>query len=195
MQFKMSDNSLFAMLLRSPWWVSFVIALLLGLGGRALLPEGYVFVAPALAFPFVIAGFMALRKQWDIPSEARVAETVEAVSKMSWRDFSALMEQAFVRDGYVVTRTTGAADFAIVKAGRKVLVSCKRWKAASQGVESLRDLVAAREADDDVRELLYVSATDLTDNALRYAKENRIGLMLASQLTRLLRLPKANKKN
>ena len=33
MQFKMSDNSLFAMLLRSPWWLSFVIALLLGLGG------------------------------------------------------------------------------------------------------------------------------------------------------------------
>ena len=61
MQFKMSDNSLFAMLLRSPWWVSFAVALLLGLGGRALLPEGYVFVAPALAFPFVIAGFMALR--------------------------------------------------------------------------------------------------------------------------------------
>ena len=174
--------------------MSFVIALLLGLGGRALLPEGYVFVAPALAFPFVIAGFMALRKQWDIPSEARVAETVEAVSKMSWRDFSVLMEQAFVRDGYVVTRTSGAADFAIVKAGRKVLVCCKRWKAASQGVESLRELVAAREADDDVRELLYVSAIELTDNALRYAKENRVGLMLASQLTRFLRLPKANRK-
>ena len=194
MQFKMSENSLFAMLLRSPWWVSFLIALVLGLGGRALLPEGYVFIAPALALPFVVAGFMALRKQWDIPSESRVAETVETVSKMSWRDFSALIEQSFVRDGYVVTRTTGAADFAIVKAGRKVLVSCKRWKAASQGVDSLRDLVAARDADDDVRELLYVSATDLTDNALRYAKDNRVSLMLAPQLTRLLRLPKAGKK-
>ena len=99
-----------------------------------------------------------------------------------------------MRDGYVVTRTSGAADFAIVKAGRKVLVCCKRWKAASQGVESLRELVAAREADDDVRELLYVSAIELTDNALRYAKENRVGLMLASQLTRFLRLPKANRK-
>ena len=86
MQFKMSDNSLFAMLLRSPWWLSFVIALVLGLGGRALLPEGYVFIAPALAFPFVIAGFVALRKQWDLPSEARIEETVDAVAAMSATD-------------------------------------------------------------------------------------------------------------
>ena len=187
MQFKMSENSLFAMLLRSPWWASFIIALVLGLGGRAMLPENYVFVAPALAFPFVIAGVMALRKQWDIPSDAKVAETVEKVGKMSWREFSGAVEQAFVRDGYTVTRTTGAADFAIVKSGRKVLVNCRRWKAASQGVESLRDLVAAREADEDVRELLYVSLPRLSDNALRYARDHRINLMLAPQLTRLLR--------
>ncbi len=195
MQFKMSDNSLFAMLLRSPWWLSFVIALVLGLGGRALLPEGYVFIAPALAFPFVIAGFVALRKQWDLPSEARIEETVDAVAAMSWRDFSSLIEQAFQRDGYVVTRMTGAADFSMLKSGRKVLVCCRRWKAASQGVESLRELVAAREADDEVRELLYVSVAGMSDNALLYAQTNRVNLMLAPQLTRLLRLPKtAGKK-
>ena len=66
---------------------------------------------------------------------------------------------------------------------------CKRWKAASQGVEPLRALAAAQEAL-EAREALYVSVVDLSDNARQFAKDSRIALMLAPQLTRLLRLPK-----
>ncbi|MDO8420135.1 MAG: restriction endonuclease, partial [Rubrivivax sp.] len=39
MKFQMAKNSLFATLLRSPWWISAVIALVLGLLGAALLPD------------------------------------------------------------------------------------------------------------------------------------------------------------
>ena len=108
---------------------------------------------------------------------------------MSWREFSTLMEQAFRRDGFEVVRTNGAADFILTKDGRDSLVCCKRWKAASQGVEPLRELVAAQEAR-EAREALYVSAVDISDSARRFAKDNRVALMLAPQLTRLLRLPK-----
>ncbi|MEN9329226.1 MAG: hypothetical protein RLZZ484_414, partial [Pseudomonadota bacterium] len=38
MKWKMSDRSLFAVLLRSPWWVSFVLAAALALAASALLP-------------------------------------------------------------------------------------------------------------------------------------------------------------
>lgn len=83
----------------------------------------------------------------------------------------------------------GAADFVLTKEGRDSLVCCKRWKAASQGVEPLRALAAAQEAL-EAREALYVSVVDLSDNARQFAKDSRIALMLAPQLTRLLRLPK-----
>jgi restriction system protein len=39
MKFKMSEKSLFAILLRSPWWVSFLIGALLVLLTRVFLPE------------------------------------------------------------------------------------------------------------------------------------------------------------
>lgn len=193
MQLKMSENSLFAHLLRAPWWVSFLVALVIGLGGRALVSEDYYSYALAFTLPFVVIGFVAAWKQKDVPSESRVADTVEAVTAMSWRDFSVLVEQAFQRDGFTVTRTNGAADFVLVKNGRSTLVCCKRWKAASQGVEPLRALEEAREVQ-EAREALYVSAVGISDSARRFAKEHRVALMLAPQLTRLLRLPRKSLK-
>ena len=41
MKFKMSPNSLFAVLLRSPWWVSFALMGLFSLAAVALLPRDY----------------------------------------------------------------------------------------------------------------------------------------------------------
>ena len=189
MKLKMAEKSLFAYLLRSPWWVSFLIALGIGLFGKLILRDAYFSYALAFTLPFVVIGTIAAWKQKDIPSESRVNDTVEAVMAMSWREFSTLMEQAFRRDGFEVVRTNGAADFILTKDGRDSLVCCKRWKAASQGVEPLRELVAAQEAR-EAREALYVSAVDISDSARRFAKDNRVALMLAPQLTRLLRLPK-----
>ena len=189
MKLKMAEKSLFGYLLRSPWWVSFLIALGIGLFGKLVLRDAHFSYALAFTLPFVVIGTIAAWKQKDIPSESRVNDTVEAVMAMSWREFSTLMEQAFRRDGFEVVRTNGAADFILTKDGRDSLVCCKRWKAASQGVEPLRELVAAQEAR-EAREALYVSAVDISDSARRFAKDNRVALMQAPQLTRLLRLPK-----
>jgi restriction system protein len=189
----MSENSLFAYLLRSPWWISLAVAAALVLAARFVLPDEYVFYALSFAIPFVIIAAMSAWKQRDVPSEARVASTLEAVTAMSWRDFSALMEQALQRDGHLVTRCTGAADFVLVKEGRTVLLSCKRWKAASHGLEALRELDSARR-EQDAREAIYVATGKVSDNALRFAAANRIKLMQGPELTRLLRLPRGAAK-
>ena len=189
MQLKMSDKSLFAYLLRSPWWISLAVAAVPVLAARFLLPERYAVYALSCALPFVVTAAMSAWQRRDVPSEARVASTIAAVTAMPWRDFSALMEEALQRDGNVVTRTTGAADFILLKAGRTVLLSCKRWKAATHGLQALRELDAARR-EQDAREAIYVAAGALSDNALRFAAEHRITLMQGPELTRLLRLSK-----
>lgn len=189
----MSENSLFAYLLRSPWWISLALATALILLARYALPDKYVIYGLSCSIPFVVIAGMAAWKQRDVPSAARVAATLEAVSAMSWRDFSALMDEALQRDGYIVTRSTGAADFTLVKARRTVLLSCKRWKAASHGLEALRELDAARRAQ-EANEAIYVAAGQLTDNAVRFAAEHRITLMQGPELARLLRLPKGAAK-
>jgi restriction system protein len=192
MRFKMSENSLFAYLLRSPSWISFSIAIVLGLVARFILPDLYAPYAWSFTLPFVVTGVMVAWKQRHAPSAARVTATLEAIAAMSWRDFSALMVQALERDGYVVTRTEGAADFVLVKGGRTSLLSCKRWKAASHGIEPLRELDAARRAQ-ELHAAIYVVTGNITDNAQRFAADHRVTLMQAPELTQLLRLSKGSK--
>lgn len=189
MKLKMAEKSLFAYLLRSPWWISILVACGIALLGKVMFRGAYFSYALTLTLPFFVIAMIAAWRQKDVPSPSRVNDTVETVKAMSWREFSALMEQAFRRDGFEVRRVNGAADFVLTKEGRDSLVCCKRWKAASQGVEPLRALAAAQEAL-EAREALYVSVVDLSDNARQFAKDSRIALMLAPQLTRLLRLPK-----
>lgn len=189
----MSENSLFAYLLRSPWWISLALATALILLARYALPDKYVIYGLSCAIPFVVIAGMAAWKQRDVPSAARVESTLEAVSAMSWRDFSALIEQAYQRDGVTVTRRNGAADFTLVKGNRTMLLCAKRWKAASHGLEPLRELDAERRAQ-EANEAIYIAAGQVTDNAARFAAKNRITLMQGPELARLLRLPRGAAK-
>ena len=52
MKLKMAKNSLFAVLLRSPWWYSVLIVLGMAIAARALLPEPYVVVGIVGTAPF-----------------------------------------------------------------------------------------------------------------------------------------------
>jgi restriction system protein len=183
MKLRMHENSLFAVLLRSPWWISIAIAAGLAAAARLAVPDLY---AIFVGLPFLVIGIVAGWKQLRAPSAKRVAGTLEAVRAMPWSDFSAAIEDAFRRDGYAVTRLNGAAaDFEMTKAGRVSLVNCKRWKAARTGIEPLRELDAARRAR-EAHECVYVAAGDLTDNARAFAAEKKIRLAQGAELARLL---------
>ena len=149
MKFKMSEKSLFATLLRAPWWVSFLVMLAVALVAGALLPEAYKIAGMLGAFPFFVIGVMAAWRQRNAISHNRIQELVEQARGMGWRDFSVLVEEALRQQGFVVTRLNdGPADFQIEKNGRVTLVSAKRWKAATVGAEHLRELLAVRESRD-----------------------------------------------
>ena len=53
MQLKIAPNSLFAVLLRSPWWISMLLVLAFGLASAALLPKAYVPFGVMGALPFL----------------------------------------------------------------------------------------------------------------------------------------------
>ena len=183
----MAKNSLFAVLLRSPWWISGAIALALGMLSFALLPEQLRVVGALSGLPFVVIAFMAARRQWQRPSAARVTETHQAVAAMPWPAFSALLEQSFRRDGYAVEPgQTAAVDFALERRGRRVLVCARRWKSARTGMEALRALQAARDAD-EAPDALYIGLGSLTDTARSFAAEHRIAVWQAAELAHALR--------
>jgi restriction system protein len=191
MKFEMAKNSLFAILLRSPWWISAAIGVAIGLVGVALLPEAYRTAGALGGFPFLVIGAIAAWRQSKLPSAARIAQTQQAVATMAWPAFAALLEQAFRRDGYSVQRgaPNDAADFVLERQGRRMLVSARRWKSARTGLEALRALQAAREAasDDLPNDALYIGLGELTDNARPFAAEKRIAFWQAPELAQALR--------
>ena len=181
---KMSQNSLFAILLRSHWWISLVVALFIVLLARLVVPEAYASYALSFAVPFVVIAAIAAWKQRHVPGEAQVRALVERVSPMAWADFFPLLEDAYRRQGGTVTRVEGGADLLVERSRRLSVVAARRWKAASHGLPALRELVAERERR-GAHEALYVSLNPLSDKGLLYAREHGVVVVDAAALASL----------
>jgi restriction system protein len=181
MKLTLPENTLFAILLRSRWWVSLLVAL--GAFGvvRLFLDAGYAFFA---ALPFIVIAAVALWKQRRVPSGARLDAAIDALRAMPWEEFARALEQGYRREGYIVKRVEGAADFELEKAGRLSLVAAKRWKASRTGVEPLKELVAAAKAR-DAAECVYVLAGEMTQNAQGFAKNTNIIWVRGADLVKL----------
>ena len=185
MKFKMSEKSLFAILLRSPWWYSFLIAAVLLLLARLFLPEAFRAVGMLSSIPFAILGVIAAWRQRDKPSPERVSMALDQLAQMPWKQFLPIMEQAFVQQGFTVTQlNSNAADLQLEKLGGVTLVSCKRWKAATLGVEVLRDL-KAMQVSQEASYSACISLSLPTGVALKFAKENAIQLICQDELASL----------
>lgn len=184
-----AKNSLFAILLRSPWWISLAIGVGIGAVAAALLPELYRTAGALSGFPFLVISGMAAWRQRQLPSSARIQQTHTAISAMAWPAFSALLEQAFTRDGYTVKRGPGTpVDFVLERQNRRMLVSARRWKSARIAQDSLRALQAAREASDDMTtDALLIGLGELTDTARPYAAEQRIAIWQLAEVAQALK--------
>ena len=181
----MNPNSLFAILIRSPWWISMAVGAGLFALARTLLPEAYAPYGIFTALPFFGIGGYAAWKQLRAPSPERVAAALEALRALPWDEFSAALAHALAREGYnVKPLAIAGAEFELTRSGRVTLVGCKRWKVARAGIEPLKELAAARKAR-DAHECLYVAAGEVTDNARAFAAENNIRVIESAELAAL----------
>jgi restriction system protein len=186
MKWQMSENSVFAMLLRSPWWISAGVAGVVAGTAIALLPSAYKVLGATVGIPFAVIAGITFWRQWQMPSATRIDRTLETLRAMSRSDFVSAVEAAYAKNGYTVKRIDDAhADLELQQEWRTALVSCKRWKVARVGVEPLRQLLAAKEAR-EVRESIFVTTGEITETARKFAAENSIRLVGGSELARLL---------
>lgn len=184
MNLRPAKNSLFAILLRSPAWISFAIAVGLGTAAAALLPDGYRALGASAGLPFAVIGAMAAWRQWRLPGAAEVERIRQAVARMAWPAFADLLEQAFRREGHAVTRGDGRAwDFELEHGGRRTRVAARRWKSAQTGLDTLRALQAAREAD-DVAGARVIGLGPLSDAARAFASDKGIEVWQAPEIAR-----------
>lgn len=183
MKLEMHKNSLFAVLLRSPFWISFAIAGGLFLVARMFLPEQYAIFT---ALPFAAIGAYAAWKQLRAPSAAKVAGSLATLREMPWSELADAIERRYRAEGYTVNRLSGAdADFELIKNGRTTLLAAKRWKAARTGAEPLRDLHAARRRR-DAYDCAYLVAGEITENARKFAVDHNVRLVQGAELVGLV---------
>lgn len=187
MAWKLPKNSIFAVLLRSPWWVSFAVAGLLSLLAMALLPAAYRVVGALSSFPFVVIGLMALKRQWRLPRAGEIALVSERLGAMSWIEFSPLARDALTEPGLVVREAhSKAADFEIHSPTARRLVCARRWKSARLGVEVVRDLKVACEAA-GAASGVAICLGEISEPAARFAAANAIEIWGAAELATRLR--------
>jgi restriction system protein len=185
MKLRMAKNSMFGILLRSPWWVSAAVAAAFGATAWALLPTDWRVAGALSALPFVVIAAMAAWRRRHAPSAARVQETGQALRHMPWPAVADLLEQAFRRDGHTVARRHGAADFELERKDRRMLVAARRWKSAQTGLEPLRELQALREKAE--ADALYIGMGELSEAAAAFAAQHCIAVWQTPELAQVLR--------
>src|SRR5262245_1488505 len=123
MKLKLHENSLFAILARSQWWISALLA-----GGIFLLLRPFLplWMAVFSASPFVVIAAYAGWKQLRTPSEAQVAAMLEKLATLPREGVVAALEAGWQREGYAVSRARVAAfDLELRRNGRTLFVACR----------------------------------------------------------------------
>ncbi len=186
MKFQMAQNSLFAILLRSRWYLSFALAAGVTLVCMLTLPAHIAPFGALAATPLWVVGGIAAWRQLRAPSPAQVERLLAESAALPWRSFAQQLESAWRAEGYSVQLLNqGAVDFRLERAGQTTLVSAKRWKAALHGVEPLRELEAAR-IRESAAKAVYVALQPLGENAALYARDQQLVVLGGADLAALL---------
>lgn len=183
----MSENSLFALLLRSPWWISFVLVACVALISKALLPSEYFIYGALGGFPIFVVGCIAAWRQLRAPSAAKVQTMLDQTQAMPWAKFSQALTRAWAGQGYGVNAPSkGAVDLRLTRNGQTTLVSAKRWKAATHGVEPLRELYSAMQAENAQGGIYVAGQGTVSETAALFARDHGITILQGPALAVLL---------
>lgn len=182
MAIKMAENSLFAILLRSPWWYSAVAAGLILILSSAIARGKFLIIGVSLSLPFFAIAFYAAFKQFQRPSPQQIAKVAAEARKMSAAQVAGKVADSYIKERFDSTPFKGkAADLELTRGYRKLLLSSKRFKAANTGVEPLKQLVAAGE-NAEATGYLYVTLGEVSANAREFARENNIEIIQSAEL-------------
>ena len=183
---KIPENSLFAMLLRTRWWVSFALAAAVALVTGALFPREIAPFAMLATLPFVVIGVIAAWRQLRQPSPARNEQLLQDCAALGWKDFSLRLQQAWQAEGYTVTtRQQADADIQLARDGQLTLVQTKRSKAGVHGIEPLRALHDAAQKAGAASAYVLLQG-DLSENARLFARDQHIAVLQNKELAALL---------
>lgn len=194
---------------RLPWWLGVVLALLsyLLLHAVAAKPPaaplqsgqmaGFALTAMVqalarigqylLPFFFLVgAAVSAFKRRQAAQLHAAVASRADALARMAWPEFEALVGEYFRRLGYSVIERGGAGpdggvDLLLRKGSDRYLVQCKHWRALRVGVQPVRELYGVMAAQ-RVAGGFLVTSGDFTEDALGFTQGREVQLIDGKKL-------------
>jgi restriction system protein len=178
----MAKETLFRILLRQPWWITVLVAVLLFAVTHAIFPP----LAPFIALPFAgLAVYIAYR-QWRGSSPVDADERLAGVRAMSWEEFSDLVTAAYTRHGYhVASAERPGYDYTLTKGSRVTLLQCRRWRVNQVGIGPVRDLARAVERE-EATSGICISAGDFSAPARKLVETEPVMLVAGVELVELL---------
>jgi len=197
------NDSILNVLATFPWWINVILAVVVYILFKYLLPSmvfqniffnAFAKLAPSLApiftglllFVAALSAFNAWRKGQLFNNQ----KDIETIRKLNWREFEVLVGEAYRRKGYNVIETGGSGadggiDLVLKRGGEKLLVQCKHWKMENVGVKIVRELygvVIAEKATGGV----VISSGKFTQEAIDFAKGKPLELLNGTQLLILI---------
>jgi restriction system protein len=178
----MAKETLFHILLRQPWWITVLVAILLFAITHAIFPP----LAPFVALPFAgLAVYIAYR-QWRGTSPVDADERLASLRAMSWDEFSALVAAAYARHGYhVAAAERPGFDYTLTKGSRVTLLQCRRWRVSQVGIGPVRELARAVEREEATNGIC-ISAGSFSEPARKLVATEPVTLVSSVELVELL---------
>ena len=194
-------NTIFDDVMRMPWPVGAVLALIVYVGLQLLLgsmsqdPMGQAVKTPIKMVSyffitmFLMASFLSFLSQIIRAKRFGNTKSLADIRSLSWRQFESFMAEAYKREGYFVSETPegpdGGFDLVLRKDGEKTYVQCKHWKAGSVGVEKIRELLGSMTAG-GAHNGIFVTSGQYTTPAREFARECGIKLVDGDRLATLI---------
>jgi restriction system protein len=196
-------------LLKSPWWVSVVLGVLVFIAMRWAIPAAiaqnpalhpFAVALPRLSpIPLMLFGLFAVASTLFAMKRHRLVDdqtSLEKLRETGWKDFEYLVAEAFRRQGYAVDYSLGrgadgGVDLTLRRDGRTSIVQCKQWKVFSIGAPIIREmfgLMTAEHAD----EAIIVTTGKFTRDAQAFAAGKPIQLIDGPQLLALVQSVQTN---
>jgi restriction system protein len=153
------------------------------------------FVVPPLCLVGALVSFIGKRKRTQLVTQVAESPSVASLEEMSWREFEALVEEAFRLRGYSVRRLggdgpDGGVDLELRRGAETVLVQCKQWRALRVGVSVVRELYGVMAAKGAASGIVVTSGS-FTPDAVEFASGRNVRLIAGPELHEMIKGAKA----
>ena len=197
------NDSILDVLAECPWWVSVILAVVVYVSFKYLIPslmfqniflnalaKNLPTLAPVFTIVLIFVAALSAFNAWRKGQLFNNQKDIETIRKLNWREFEVLVGEAYRRKGYNVIETggcgaDGGVDLVLKRGGEKLLVQCKHWKMEKVGVKIVRELygvVIAEKATGGV----VISSGTFTQEAMDFANGKPLALFNGTQLLTII---------